>query len=82
MNATTKVTTVRSPWPVPMPITPDSKLETYKLAEEIVNKFQEQCHSLVCRELKGLDAGKVLTPCPDCIMNAARIAEEVLDLKV
>ena len=32
---------------------PDSKLETYKLAEEIVNKFQEQCHSLVCKELKG-----------------------------
>ena len=60
---------------------PDSKLETYKLAEEIVNKFQEQCHSLVCKELKGLDTGKVLTPCPDCIMNAARIAEEVLDLK-
>ena len=48
---------------------PDSKLETYKLAEEIVNKFQEQCHSLVCKELKGLDT------------NAARIAEEVLDLK-
>ena len=61
--------------------TPDSKLETYKLAEEIVNKFQEQCHSLVCKELKGLDTGKVLIPCPDCIMNAARIAEEVLDLK-
>ncbi len=36
--------------------TPDSKLETYKLAEEIVNRFQEQCHSLVCKELKGFNS--------------------------
>lgn len=57
---------------------PNSKAESYKLSREIVRQFLEQNQSVVCRELKGVESGKVLRACPDCIKDAAAIAEKVL----
>lgn len=57
---------------------PDSKAESYKLSREIVRQFLAQNQSVVCRELKGVESGKVLRACPDCIRDAAAIAEKVL----
>lgn len=57
---------------------PDSKAESYKLSREMVGQFKEQNQSVICRELKGVDTGKVLRSCQDCIMDAAAIAERVL----
>ena len=42
--------------------------------------FAEQNSSLTCKELKGVETGKVLRSCPDCIMDAVEIAEKVLGL--
>ena len=33
--------------------------------------------SLTCRDIKGVDTGKILKSCPDCVKDAARILEEV-----
>lgn len=57
---------------------PDSKAMSYKLSREILDKFKSMNQSVVCKELKGVDTGRVLRPCSDCIMDAAKIAEEVL----
>ena len=57
---------------------PTTKAATYQLTREITKMFEEQNGSLTCKELKGVETGKVLRSCPDCIMDAARIAEEVL----
>jgi len=57
---------------------PKSKPGTYALSKQIVKRFIEQNSSSICKELKGIDTGVVLRSCPDCIMDAARIAEEVL----
>lgn len=57
---------------------PHSKAETYKLSEAIVRQFTEQNGSSICCELKGMNTGNVLRPCPDCIRDAAAIAERVL----
>ncbi len=57
---------------------PDSKADTYKISREILNKFKEQNGSVVCRELKGVDTGKPLRSCGDCIKDAAKIAEKVV----
>lgn len=57
---------------------PDSKGRTYKLSKAIQEEFRSQNSSVICRELKGVDTGKVLRSCPDCIMDAARIAERIL----
>lgn len=57
---------------------PDSKAESYKLSREIVKRFEEQNKSVVCKTLKGVDTGKMLRPCAECIKDAAAIAEQVL----
>ena len=58
-----------------------SKSLTYKIGRDIPAKFLEKNGSLICRELKGVDTGRVLRSCPGCIDDAVEIAEEVLDLK-
>lgn len=57
---------------------PDSKAESYKLSREIVKQFEEQNQSVVCKTLKGVETGKVLRSCSDCIKDAAAITEQVL----
>lgn len=57
---------------------PNSKGASYKLSRQIVEEFKNQNGATQCRELKGVDTGKVLRACPDCIRDAARIAENVL----
>lgn len=57
---------------------PDSKAATYRLSKEIVRRFKEKNTVTACRDLKGIDTGKVIRPCPDCIRDAAEIVEQVL----
>lgn len=57
---------------------PTTKGATYKLSKAIVTRFIEQNGSSICKELKGVETGRVLRPCQDCIRDAARIAESVL----
>ena len=40
--------------------------------------FKEKNSTIVCRELKGVDTGKVLRAWPDCIRDAVAIIEENL----
>ncbi|MDO4396766.1 MAG: C-GCAxxG-C-C family protein [Clostridia bacterium] len=55
-----------------------SKGETYKLIREAIEKFQVKNGSVTCRELKGMDTGKVLRSCDGCIEDAVEIIEEML----
>ena len=57
---------------------PNSKMNSYQLAREITNRFQEQNGSLVCKELKGVETGKMLRSCSDCIKDAAGLVEMIL----
>ena len=57
---------------------PDSKASTYKLSRELVDKFKKKNQSIVCRELKGVDSGKVLRSCQGCIEDATNILEGIL----
>ena len=59
---------------------PTTKAATYQLTREITKMFAEQNGSLTCKALKGVETGKVLRSCPDCIMDAVEIAEKVLGL--
>ncbi|MBO5288509.1 MAG: C_GCAxxG_C_C family protein [Spirochaetales bacterium] len=58
-----------------------TKVATYKLSAKIVDDFTTKNQSVICREIKGVDTGKVLRSCGGCIEDAVKIAEEVLDLK-
>ena len=57
---------------------PVTKAATYKVSGGFQAGFAEQNGSVICRELKGVDTGKVLTPCPKCIENAVGLLEEIL----
>lgn len=57
---------------------PDSKGKSYQLSREIVKQFKEKNQSVVCKTLKGVETGEVLRACPDCVKDAAMIAEQVL----
>ncbi len=48
------------------------------LARAILEKFRKKSGALVCRELKGIESGKVLCPCPDCVKNAVSSLLETL----
>ena len=59
---------------------PTTKAATYKLSKELLQKFVEKTGSSVCKELKGVETGKVLCSCPDCIRIGVEVAQEVLGL--
>ena len=59
---------------------PGTKASTYKIAKEMKEKFVTKTGGLICKDLKGLDGGKVLCSCPDCIGYAVEVLEEVLGL--
>ena len=55
-----------------------TKANTYKHVREMINEFAEKNTSVICRELKGVDTGKMLRSCPGCIEDGARIAAKHL----
>jgi C_GCAxxG_C_C family probable redox protein len=57
---------------------PDSKAVSYKASRACIDAFLDRNGSVICRELKGVDTGRVLRPCPGCIEDAVHIIEEQL----
>lgn len=57
---------------------PDSKQNTYKIAKEMNAKFREMNGSTICKEIKGVETGKVLRSCDGCIEDAAKIVCQLI----
>lgn len=57
---------------------PRTKAKTYAISREIVKRFEEAAGATRCRDLKGIDTGAVLMPCPACVTTAAQILEDVV----
>ena len=57
---------------------PKTKKTTYGVAKKMCEDFKEKCGSLICAELKGVESGKPLIPCPECIKIGIEIAENML----
>ena len=46
-------------------------------SRSIMSRFKELCGgATICRDLKGIETGKVLCSCEDCVRNAVRAAGE------
>lgn len=58
---------------------PDSKASTYRKIKELNEAFRQKNGSTICRELKGIDSGKVLRSCDGCIEDAVVILEGALE---
>ena len=44
----------------------------------ILSRFKELCGATACCDLKGIDTGKVLCSCDNCVRNAVLAVEEAL----
>lgn len=55
------------------PETCSTKGQTIGLVRKLATEFQDKNGSVICRELKGIETGKVLRECPGCIEDAIRI---------
>ena len=55
-----------------------TKADTYKKTREYAAKFKEINGSVYCKELKGVETGKILAPCDKCILDAVELAEQFL----
>lgn len=56
----------------------DTKPQTMKKVRELAAEFEKKNGSIVCRELKGIDTGKVLRSCDGCIEDGICILGEYL----
>lgn len=57
---------------------PKTKQTTYGVADKMCKEFEAKCGSLICAELKGINGGKPLISCPECIKTGVEIAESML----
>lgn len=57
---------------------PRSKRQTYRVSRELVEKFNARAGATKCGDLKGVETGQVLLSCPNCVITAAQLVEEVV----
>ena len=49
---------------------------TVGVAKTVLEEFKRKSGALICRDLKGIDTGKVLCACPDCVKHAVEALEK------
>ena len=60
-------------------LSPDGEARNNSRA--IMSRFKELCGATICRDLKGIETGKMLCSCEDCVRNAVLAAGEALKTK-
>lgn len=60
---------------------PKTKKKSYGAMKELTNKFVEKNESVICKDIKGVETGKVLRSCNGCIEDAVVLLEEYLAAK-
>lgn len=55
-----------------------TKAQTYRKTRAMGEEFAAKHGTILCRELKGVETGKVLLPCPDCIREGCALVEKML----
>ena len=54
---------------------------TPAVSRQLVAGFQEKCGATICKDLKGIETGRVLCSCPVCVRNAVLTLGVVLKLE-
>lgn len=55
------------------------RLKTNQNIRKIMQEFKVQNSIVICKELKGIGTGKVLRECNDCVRDAARFLENIIE---
>lgn len=56
----------------------EDKPRAMRMSRTLMNKFQERNGTTQCKQLKGVDTGKVIRSCDDCVADAAEFLDEIL----
>lgn len=56
-----------------------NKLVSTQKMRKITDEFQARNGATQCRMLKGIDTGKVLRDCPDCVADAVEFLEKAIN---
>jgi hypothetical protein len=56
----------------------DSKGKTYAVTRDMAKEFAAEAGAVRCRDLKGIETGKVLYSCEDCVRLGCRLIEKYL----
>jgi C_GCAxxG_C_C family probable redox protein len=51
----------------------------YKKSRRLMEDFKAKNGSVICKELKGIESGKVLRDCRGCVADAAEILEKIIN---
>ena len=54
---------------------------TPRTGRALLNEFQNMCGATICKDLKGVETGEMLCPCPECVRNAVLALGKVLDME-
>ena len=56
----------------------DSTIQTKALSKLLLKDFEKASGATICKDLKGIETGKVLCSCNDCVKNACQALEKIL----
>ena len=52
---------------------------TNSFSSELINNFEAMSGATICRDLKGIETGKVICSCNDCVKNACIVLDKELE---
>lgn len=52
---------------------------TPRVAKAMMQNFESKCGATICKDLKGVETGTPLCPCPECVRNAVLALGEALE---
>lgn len=58
-----------------------NRSQAVKYSAHLMRLFNQRNHATQCYMLKGINTGKPLRTCPDCVADAAEILEQILQAK-
>lgn len=56
-----------------------NRMGTSQNVRSIMNQFKQQNGTVICKELKGVETGKVIRSCDDCVRDAVKFLENGLN---
>lgn len=51
---------------------------TVRYTRALTEQFRAKCGALLCKELKGIETGRIICPCDECVRNAVLAYGEIM----
>ena len=58
------------------------KAGTSQTVRSVMNQFKQQNGTVICKDLKGVETGKVIRSCDDCVRDAVKFLEDALKSEI